>query len=164
MGVASHARATMPYPGLASSPLQCGAYLLSQSFGFSFSVTDTNKIAEGEVLHAVASRTHLLVHLITSSDAVGRESRPGGQVMGAGKGGERDGPTEMRAQETWSTPPGGDNNNNSLRACRRGEQIEKGGGLCLRGWRKVAMEWGRTKQEGTGHSSSDGKRDTECQL
>lgn len=46
--------------------------LLSLGLGLFFGMADANQIAVGNILHRVASRAHLLVHLIAATNAADR--------------------------------------------------------------------------------------------
>lgn len=103
---ASHGNTRLsPHP----IPTEDHSYLLSQGLCFSFSVRHTNEVPEGQILHAVASRAHLLVHFIAAPNTGDKKEgasarqpffckgqRTGRQVGTTATGGTKDTLTETQ--------------------------------------------------------------------
>lgn len=51
------------------------AHLLSQSFSLSLRVRHPHQVSEGQVIHAMAGRAHLLVHLVPAANAAEEENK-----------------------------------------------------------------------------------------
>lgn len=61
-------------------------YLFCQGLSFFFSVGHAHKVSELNVLHTVACRAHLLVHLVATTNAV----EHGNKVRGCREGGREE--------------------------------------------------------------------------